>query len=708
MEIRNDNNNNNDNNNLNASNDSSINRRRTTTARKSKKNKIEMSELKDGINVEFENIKYVVQTKAKGKTEEKEVLKEISGKIKAKRVTGLMGPSGSGKTTLLDVLTGNIDANKIEGCIKINNKDLDREKLRSQTAYVAQDDALYPMLTVRETLMYAAQLRLPQSLSTAAKRARVEQVIEQLGLQRAANTRVGDQIIRGVSGGERRRVTIGIELLSKPKLLLLDEPTSGLDSTSALSVLETLHTLAHNFGCTIVLSIHQPNSKLFHLLDHVIFIARGNIVYNGPTNQNLLDYFQSIGHTIPYATNPADFITDLLHHEQTIESLTKNYKQNLQNNDNNNNNEFDNNDNDIENKKQLNDSNNNNTNNNNNNNNSNSSISENEKNEYLNLEDLNEFDNQIDKLLEKRLLEEKENCSCIPCKKLRPRIYATNFIYQLLILMHRNIINTIRTKELFFLRVFIFAFISLVVGSLFFDSEQNQQGALEIFGCLAFLLAGSNFMSLEAISIFLAEREIFRREYMNRSYSIEAFALASTLVAIPFVLVGAIAILVPTYWMTGFDDAINSFFFALFIIFLTLLLARQFCCFISTFVIDHMMGQALGSASFAIMFLFCGFFITRSSIPDYWIWFHYISVFKWELQALAVNQFNDNVGNYDCAGISNFGCSNFENCTLTPQQILAQYDMQDDNKYHSMLVIIGMIVFFQLLTIVVLRLKFRY
>jgi ABC-type multidrug transport system ATPase subunit len=172
-----------------------------------------------------------------------------------------------------------------------------------------QDDLLYPMLTVTETLMYSAEFRLPRSLSASKKRSRVEALIDQLGLRAAANTIIGDEGRRGVSGGERRRVSIGIDIIHDPIILFLDEPTSGLDSTSAFMVVKVLRRIARS-GSVVVMSIHQPSYRILGLLDRLLLLSRGRTVYYGPPAALPKFLSEFMGEPIPEGANPAEFALD--------------------------------------------------------------------------------------------------------------------------------------------------------------------------------------------------------------------------------------------------------------------------------------------------------------------------------------------------------------------------------------------------------------
>ncbi|OMP02252.1 ABC transporter-like protein [Corchorus olitorius] len=242
------------------------------------------------------------------KTRTTSILNGISGVVRPGELLAMLGPSGSGKTTLLTALGGRLTA-KFSGCITYNGRALS-SSMKRKTGFVAQDDVLYPHLTVLETLTYAALLKLPNKLSRSEKMEQAESIIAELGLTRCRNSIVGGPLLRGVSGGERKRVSIGLEMLVNPSLLLLDEPTSGLDSTTAQRIMATLRRLARG-GRTLITTIHQPSSRLYRMFDKVLVLSEGYPIYFGQADQ-AMDYFTSIGLSPSFNfLNPADFLLDL-------------------------------------------------------------------------------------------------------------------------------------------------------------------------------------------------------------------------------------------------------------------------------------------------------------------------------------------------------------------------------------------------------------
>eukprot|EP00198_Chlamydomonas_reinhardtii_P001132 XP_001690467.1 predicted protein [Chlamydomonas reinhardtii] len=258
----------------------------------------------------------------------------------------IMGPSGSGKSTLLNALACRLDHGvKLEGELKLNGQNYSHAELKKVSGYVMQlpynprhvherdtDDLLNAHLTVEETLRYTAELRLPRTTTPEERQERVQTVMEQVtawvlglwvGLAHVRNVIVGSPMKKGISGGERKRLCVAMELLTRPKLLFLDEPTSGLDSVTALSLCRLLRRLAMTRTCTVVTTIHQPQAKIFHLFDQLLLLNRGTIVYQGPA-QDALDFFDRSGFPCPAHENPANHFLDVItpNLNDSVESLT--------------------------------------------------------------------------------------------------------------------------------------------------------------------------------------------------------------------------------------------------------------------------------------------------------------------------------------------------------------------------------------------------
>ncbi|KAJ0549610.1 putative ABC transporter, AAA+ ATPase domain, ABC-2 type transporter [Helianthus annuus] len=256
------------------------------------------------IRLKFEKVVYKVILKG---AREKVILNGVTGMVCPGEMLAMLGPSGSGKTTLLTALGGRLTG-KLAGKITYNNQPFCGSTKR-RTGFVTQDDVLYPHLTVTETLLFTAMLRLPNSLTRDEKVNHVDRVIAELGLTRCQNSMIGGPLFRGISGGEKKRVSIGQEMLINPSLLLLDEPTSGLDSTTAQRILTTIKRLATG-GRTVVTTIHQPSTRIYHMFDKLVLLSEGSQIYYGPAS-TALEYFSSIGFSTSVTVNPADMLLDL-------------------------------------------------------------------------------------------------------------------------------------------------------------------------------------------------------------------------------------------------------------------------------------------------------------------------------------------------------------------------------------------------------------
>mmetsp|Transcript_36121 Transcript_36121/g.58386 ORF Transcript_36121/g.58386 Transcript_36121/m.58386 type:complete len:1258 (+) Transcript_36121:130-3903(+) len=241
----------------------------------------------------------------------KVILEGVTGQLRAGRVTAVMGPSGAGKTTLLTLLAGKNSSGKIFGEITVNGTKEPLSKYRDVTAFVPQEDTMHRSLTVLENLQFSARTRLPSYFTTAERNAVVLDVMNVLGLYEIRHSVVGDEHCRGISGGQRKRLNIGLELVSDPTLLYLDEPTSGLDSTTSQDVLKALRKLS-SLGVTIGVVLHQPRFEIFRMFHDVLLLAKGGrSVYLGRT-RDALPYFSSLGFRLPIHANPADWYLDII------------------------------------------------------------------------------------------------------------------------------------------------------------------------------------------------------------------------------------------------------------------------------------------------------------------------------------------------------------------------------------------------------------
>ena len=245
----------------------------------------------------------------------KQILSGIHGVVHPGQLMAIMGASGAGKTTFLDILARKNKRGVMEGDFCVNGEKVSDSDYRSVIGFVDQEDTMLPTLTVHETILTSALLRLPRDMGMAAKQQRVFEVEKQLGIYAIRDQLIGSEEGngRGISGGEKRRVGIACELVTSPSILFLDEPTSGLDAFNAFNVVDCLVTLAKDYDRTVVFTIHQPRSNIVALFDQLVLLARGKMVYSGDFSK-CQTYFDQIGYSCPPGFNIADYLVDLTMH----------------------------------------------------------------------------------------------------------------------------------------------------------------------------------------------------------------------------------------------------------------------------------------------------------------------------------------------------------------------------------------------------------
>ncbi|XP_015069238.1 ABC transporter G family member 23 [Solanum pennellii] len=251
------------------------------------------------------------------------ILKSVSFVAGCSGILAIVGPSGTGKSTLLRVISGRVSDKEFDPkSIYLNDHAITTPaQLRNICGYVAQEDNLLPLLTVKETLMFSAKFRL-RGMSSKEREERVESLMQELGLDHVANNFVGDEEKRGISGGERKRVSIGVDMIHDPSILLLDEPTSGLDSSSALQVIELLSSMAKTKQRSIVLSIHQPSYRILQYISNLLILSHGSVVHYGSL-QSLEENITRMGYEIPIQLNPLEFAMEII---SVLENQEPHYK----------------------------------------------------------------------------------------------------------------------------------------------------------------------------------------------------------------------------------------------------------------------------------------------------------------------------------------------------------------------------------------------
>ncbi|XP_077213811.1 ABC transporter G family member 6-like [Tasmannia lanceolata] len=546
---------------------------------------------KNGIGTETEpdlNASKFSQTKT--------LLNDISGEASDGQILAVLGASGSGKSTLIDALANRIAKGSLKGTITLNGEVLESNLLKVISAYVMQDDLLFPMLTVEETLMFSAEFRLPRSLSKSKKKARVQALIDQLGLRAAAKTIIGDEGHRGVSGGERRRVSIGIDIIHDPTILFLDEPTSGLDSTSAFMVVKVLQRIAQS-GSIVIMSVHQPSYRIIGLLDRLIFLSRGQTVYSGSPS-NLPLFFEEFGRPIPENDNRTEFALDLIRELEGSPEGTKRLV------------EF---------------------------NKSWQSIKLQPGFESyhrgLSLKDAISASISRGKLVS-GATNESHSASCKPT-------FANPFWIEIAVLTKRSAANTRRTPELFGIRLGAVLVTGFILATIFWHLDSSPKGVQERLGFFAFAMSTTFYTCADALPVFLQERYIFMRETAYNAYRRSSYVLSNSLVVIPSLIFLSFAFAATTFWAVGLAGGTPGFFFFFFTILASFWAGSSFVTFLSGVVSHVMLGYTVVVAILAYFLLFSGFFISRNRIPVYWLWFHYISLVKYPYEAVLQNEFDN-------------------------------------------------------------------
>lgn len=248
------------------------------------------------------------RVKQPGKVGDIQILQDVSAKFKPGTCTALMGPSGAGKSTLLNALCGRLQG-ELTGTVKDNGTAIEAHKFKNRFTFIPQSDILWASLTVRQLLEYTAELRL--ALPAETRSARVHEVMADLGLSERADVLIGDDLNPSLSGGQKKRVSIAMELLADRPVLFVDEPTSGLDSVTADEVCQLLCDLAKRRGKTIVCTIHQPTWEMLKRFHSLLLLARGRVCYRGAV-PGLVEYMVQSGEAMEAHENPIDKMFTLI------------------------------------------------------------------------------------------------------------------------------------------------------------------------------------------------------------------------------------------------------------------------------------------------------------------------------------------------------------------------------------------------------------
>jgi len=521
----------------------------------------------------------------------KRILHGVSGSVSRGEMLAIMGPSGCGKSTLLNVLAdGTLYGAKVRGSVEIDGQKR-RRWYKHITTYIPQSDELIPILTVKESVMYSGELQLPWYYNKGRRIHKVYEVLEQLKIDHVAESQVGGSCgIRGISGGERRRVSVGMGLIADPKIMILDEPTSGLDSAAASSIITTLKELAQKGdGRIVIASLHQPSFETFKELDLLLLLAKGRQIYFGPA-EKVQDKFNRCGFPCPKGLNIADYILHVVSDLSCLREII-----NVQ--------------------KEL---------------------------DTLGMS-ASESEGNLSGCAFETLRPAESFAMPAERKKSLDNLWKVEmykpFTTELKVMVLRSMKQIWRRPLLFRLQVALAIICSLLSMAMFSNMERTVAGVQNRIGFLFFQLAFFGFAGISSLDLILEERSVFCREVQGKFYTPFAYYLSKVFVdglmlrVIPMVIYDLM-----TYWTVGLRPGASHF-----LIYLVATVLFSLCC--GALSIAVTMGSKTGGvASLGIILLllfsmmFGGFLSSRDTIPPWIAWIQYLSVFYHVMGALVANE----------------------------------------------------------------------
>ncbi|MED6220321.1 ABC transporter G member 15 [Stylosanthes scabra] len=546
---------------------------------------------KRGMYLVWEDLTVVVPNFGNGHT--RRLLNGLNGYAEPNRLMAIMGPSGSGKSTLLDSLAGRLARNVIlSGNVLLNGKK--RRLDFGGVAYVTQEDVLLGTLTVRETISYSANLRLPSRMSKEEVNEIVEGTIMEMGLEDCADRVIGNWHLRGISGGEKKRLSIALEILTRPSLLFLDEPTTGLDSASAYFVVHTLRNIAHD-GKTVISSIHQPSSEVFQLFDDLFLLSGGQTIYFGPA-QNSVEFFGKAGFPCPCRGNPSDHFLRCINSDFDAVTTTIMASQRIH-----------------------------------------------EQKSYMNLSTAA----VKAKLIERYRWSEYATAARTRIKQISNiEGYGENknkrqakWGKQLTTLTRRSFVNMYRDVGYYWIRLAIYIALSLSVGTIFFDVGKSYRAIFARGACGAFISGFMTFMSIGGFPSFIEEMKVFYKERLNGYYGISVYILSNFLSSFPFVSMMSIATATITYYMVKFRPEFSHLCYITLDLIACIAVVESSMMIIASLVPNFLTGVIIGAGYIGVMMMTAGYFRQITDLPKFF-WRYpvsYINYGAWGLEGAFKN-----------------------------------------------------------------------
>ncbi|XP_050674125.1 ATP-binding cassette subfamily G member 4 [Leptidea sinapis] len=539
---------------------------------------------REPVDIQFTNITCNVNLGFNKGT--KEILHGVNGRLRPRQLIAIMGPSGAGKSTLLDVLSG-YRMSGVGGTIYVNGRRRITKHFKKMSCYIQQDDRLQGLLTVGENMALASDLKLPTTLDKYGKGEVIEDILTNLGLYEHINTR-GAQL----SGGQRKRLSIALELINNPLIMFLDEPTTGLDSSSCSQVVHLCRNLAHQ-GRTIVCTVHQPSATLFALFDHVYVLAAGNCLYQG-TTMNLVPYLEEAGIPCPIYHNPADYVIELASGEygdDKIELLTTK----------------------AENGKAL-----------------------------------SWFEDQ-ESIPTMESLRKQYPLSVMKELDSSSGTEETSQCNQLSVLIRRGFLKAKRDATLTHLRLIVNVLVGVMLGTLFINAGNEGSRVLDNYNLL-FAILMHHMMSPMMLTIltFPSEMSVLLKEHFNRWYSLGSYYISITIVDLPISIVSCAAFSVIVYTMSAqpLDAARFTMFFTISLF--TVLVAQSFGLMVGA-VFNVVNGTFLGPTLSVPIMMFAGFGVTLRDLPPYLYWGSYVSYLRYGLEGYIDAIYGLNRSTLECS-----------------------------------------------------------